>query len=282
MTTALPFAPSPLAPAPARIATLRDETANTFTITLEGGAPPGGHRFAPGQFNMLYVFGVGEVPISVSGDPARPEPLVHTIRETGVVTRAIRALGVGGALGLRGPYGTAWPVDDLRGRDVLLVAGGLGLAPLRPALYHCLRHRDAYGEVALLVGARTPGDLLFRDELDAWSRRSDLQVLVTVDRADRSWSGDVGVVPPLLRRARFDASRAAALVCGPEVMMHFTVRELERLGIAGDRMYVSIERNMKCAIGLCGHCQLGPFFACKDGPVVRYDRVDPIFWVKEA
>lgn len=274
--TAAPFLPEPV-----RIASLRDETANTFTITIDGSARPRGYPFAPGQFNMLYVFGAGEVPISVSGDPARPQELVHTIREVGAVTRAIRRLGVGGALGLRGPYGSAWPMEQIRGRDVLVVAGGLGLAPLRPAIYHLLRERAAYGRVAVIHGARSPADLLFMAELDAWSRRGDVQVLVTVDRADRSWTGHVGVVTAVLRRAAFDPANTTALVCGPEAMMRFTARELERLGVAPAEIVVSVERNMKCAIAQCGHCQLGPIFACREGPVVRFDRAAPLILTRE-
>lgn len=274
--TAAPFLPEPV-----RIASLRDETANTFTITIDGSARPRGYPFAPGQFNMLYVFGAGEVPISVSGDPARPQELVHTIREVGAVTRAIRRLGVGGALGLRGPYGSAWPMEQIRGRDVLVVAGGLGLAPLRPAIYHLLRERAAYGRVSVIHGARSPADLLFMAELDAWSRRGDVQVLVTVDRADRSWTGHVGVVTAVLRRATFDPANTTALVCGPEAMMRFTARELERLGVAPAEIVVSVERNMKCAIAQCGHCQLGPIFACREGPVVRFDRAAPLILTRE-
>lgn len=272
---------APFLPEPVRIASLRDETANTFTITIDGSARPGGYPFAPGQFNMLYVFGAGEVPISVSGDPARPEELVHTIREVGTVTRAIRRLGVGGALGLRGPYGSAWPMEQIRGRDVLVVAGGLGLAPLRPAIYHLLRERAAYGRVAVIHGARSPADLLFMAELDAWSRRGDVQVLSTVDRADRSWTGHVGVVTALLRRATFDPANTTALVCGPEAMMRFTARDLERLGVAPAEIAVSVERNMKCAVAQCGHCQLGPILACREGPVVRFDRAAPLILTRE-
>lgn len=274
--TAAPFLPEPV-----RIASLRDETASTFTITIDGSARPGGYPFAPGQFNMLYVFGAGEVPISVSGDPARPEELVHTIREVGAVTRAIRRLGVGGALGLRGPYGSAWPMEQMRGRDVLVVAGGLGLAPLRPAIYHLLRERAAYGRVAVICGARSTSELLFVPELDAWSRRGDVEVLITVDRADRSWTGNVGVVTALLRRATFDPANTTALVCGPEAMMRFTARELERLGVAPPEIAVSVERNMKCAVAQCGHCQLGPIFACREGPVVRFDRAAPLILTRE-
>ena len=229
---------------------------------------------------MLYVFGVGEVPISISGDPAVATDLVHTIRIVGTVTRALRERVEAEGIGVRGPYGTGWPLDAARGGDLLLVAGGLGLAPLRPAVYHVLRHRDDYRDVTLLVGARTPADLLFRDELERWTHEGHIRVLVTVDRASRDWSGPVGVVPALLRRARFDPHRTVACVCGPEIMMRFCERELARLGLVRDRIYLSLERNMKCAVGLCGHCQLGPAFVCRDGPVFRYDAVRPFFAVR--
>lgn len=278
---AAPAAPNPFAPEPARVRRLHRETETTFTVSLEVPRRPGGFAFAPGQFNMLYAFGIGEVAISISGDPSRPERLVHTIREVGSVTRALGRLRSGMALGLRGPFGSAWPVREAHGADVLLIAGGLGMAPLRPALYHVLRHRKAYGRVALLYGARGPEDLLYRRELERWRRRAALQVLVTVDRAGPGWRGHVGVVPALLRLAAFDPSRAIAFVCGPEVMIRFAARDLERCGVPAERVYASLERNMKCAVGLCGRCQLGPGFVCKDGPVLRYDRVGPLLSVRE-
>ncbi|MDF1523930.1 MAG: FAD/NAD(P)-binding protein, partial [Trueperaceae bacterium] len=231
-------------------------------------------RFAPGQFDMLYVFGVGEVPISISGDPARPERLVHTTREVGAVTRAMRRLRPGDAIGVRGPFGTSWPVAAAEGRDVVLIAGGIGLPPLRPALYHVLAHRERYGRVVLLYGARTPEDLLFRDELAAWRASFDLEVHVTVDRATGDWRGNVGVCTPLVQRAPIDPRRTVAMICGPEVMIRAACRELARRGVSPQDTFVSLERNMKCAVGLCGHCQLGPYLVCRDGPVFAYDRVE--------
>jgi len=267
-------------PTPMRVTGRRRETGDTFTLRLEPGAP--GLAFAPGQFNMLYAFGTGESAISISGDPGEPGTLVHTIRAVGGVTRAIDRQGRRGMLGVRGPFGTPWPLEKARGGDLLLVAGGLGLAPLRPVVYHVLRHRGDYGRVALLVGARTPDDLPFHAELRRWARGGDLQVLVTVDRAPTNWKGLVGVVPPLVADARVSPERTLAFLCGPEVMMRFTERELTRLGYAPRQLWVSLERNMKCAVGHCGHCQLGPSFLCKDGPVLRYDRVRPFFRVREV
>ena len=263
-----------------RVRRYRRETHDTFT--LEIGLEDGGSlAFAPGQFNMLYVFGVGEVPISISGAPDDPSAITHTTREVGTVTRAMRRLRPGDRLGLRGPFGTAWPVEAARGHDVVLVAGGIGLAPLRPALYHVLAHRADYGRVVLLYGTRTPEDILFRAEMTRWRSRWDLDVHVTVDRATRKWHGNVGVVTMLIPKIPFSPQDAVAMICGPEVMMRFTVQELYRRGIAPGNVYVSMERNMKCALGLCGHCQLGPAFVCKDGPVFRFDALEKYFNVRE-
>ncbi len=265
----------------ARVRRRRVETHDTFTLELDpagDGAPP---PFAPGQFNMLYAFGVGEAPISISGDPGQPQTPVHTIRAVGAVTHVLRALRRGDALGVRGPFGTPWPVAEAQGGDRLIVAGGIGLAPLRPVLYHVLAHRAQYGKVALLYGARTPGDLLYRNELARWRGQFDLQVEVTVDSAAEGWRGNVGVVTTLIPRAQVDRAETTALVCGPEVMMRFTLMELQKRGLEAEQIFVSMERNMQCGIGLCGHCQFGPLFTCRDGPVFRYDRVQPWFGKRE-
>lgn len=272
----------PMRPRPFRIRQRSRETADTFNLVLEpadGGLPLG---FAPGQFNMLYAFGAGEVPISISGDPARPARLVHTIRAVGAVTRLLQKLQRGDIVGVRGPYGTSWPVEQAQGHDLVVVAGGIGLAPLRPALYHVLLHRGRYGRVVLLYGARTPKDLLYTRELRGWRGRFDVEVEVSVDRASPEWQGSVGVVTRLVDRAPFEASTAMALVCGPEVMIRYTVMALEKRGVSRASISVSMERNMKCGIGLCGHCQFGPWFVCRDGPVFRYDRTLPFFGMREV
>jgi NAD(P)H-flavin reductase len=270
----------PFVPLPYRVGRVRRETRDITTLEL---APVTGVRpdYRPGQFNMLYAFGIGEVAISVSGDPAVPGGYVHTVRDVGAVSGAIAKLKAGAMLGLRGPYGTPWPVEAAEGNDVVFVAGGLGLAPLRPAIYRVLARRERYGRVVLLYGTRSPPDILFRQELERWRRRLDVEVLVTVDRADAEWRGNVGVVPKLIARAGFDPNGAVAMVCGPEVMMRFTANALHASGLALDHIYLSMERNMKCAIGLCGHCQFGPDFVCKDGPVMRYDRIADILTVRE-
>jgi NAD(P)H-flavin reductase len=273
---AAPPRPDPMRPEPYRILRVRRETHDTFTLELRPEA--GGPRppFRPGQFNMLYVFGVGEIPISISGDPGAGDRLVHTTRAVGTVTNAMSALAAGDLVGVRGPFGSPWPLEAARGRDVVLVAGGIGLAPLRPALYALLADRRQYGKVVLLYGARSPRDILYRRELERWRARFDLEVHVTVDRSLPSWHGNVGVVTALVPKAPFTPQQTVALVCGPEVMIRFTAIELHRRGVPPGQIYVSMERNMKCAIGLCGHCQFGPVFVCRDGPVLPYERIQDL------
>jgi NAD(P)H-flavin reductase len=265
-------------PAPFRVGARERETRDTYTLRLE---PLDGDGLAvrPGQFTMLYAFGIGEAPISFSGDPEGP--LVHTVRAVGSVTRAICAAAEGAVLGVRGPFGNAWPVDGAAGGDVVIVAGGIGLAPLRPVVYEVLRRRDEFGEVALLYGSRTPADLLYAEELALWRGRFDLQVDVTVDAAEEGWRGKVGVVPKLVAGARFDAGNATAFVCGPEIMMRFTVQDLLSRGLRAERIVVSLERHMQCGMGHCGHCQLGPTLICRDGPVYRWDAVERLLAVRE-
>jgi anaerobic sulfite reductase subunit B len=271
--------PGPMAPLPFRVTRRRRELRDTWTLELEpvGGAPL---VVAPGQFTMLYAFGIGEVPISVSS-AAAGGPLVHTVRAVGAVTQAICATRPGAVLGVRGPFGNTWPVDEAATSDVVIVAGGIGLAPLRPAVYEVLRRRGEYGEVALLYGSRTPADLLYAEELQRLRGRFDLQVDVTVDSAEGGWQGKVGVVPKLIAGARFDPASTVALVCGPEIMMHYAARALLDRGVAPSRIYLSMERNMRCGLGHCGHCQLGPTLICRDGPVYRYDELEQLMAVRE-
>jgi NAD(P)H-flavin reductase len=269
----------PFVPQIYRVERVSRELGDTVTLDL---LPLSGPRpsFEPGQFNMLYVFGVGEAAISISG--ARDgAALVHTVRDVGAVSGAIAKLTPGATIGVRGPYGTGWPVTAAEGSDVVIVAGGLGLAPLRAAIYEIFANRRSYGRVVILLGSRNPNDMLYRHEIEQWRARLDVDIDVTVDHADADWRGNVGVVPKLIPRAAFDPHNAVALICGPELMIRFTVNALRDAGIAAERVYVSMERNMKCAIGLCGHCQFGPTFICKDGPVMRYDRIADIFAMRE-
>jgi NAD(P)H-flavin reductase len=273
-------AADPMAPRIARVRRRRREGPDVWTLEIEPENTEAA-VFVPGQFNMLTMFGVGEAPISMSGDPAEVGRLVHTIRAVGPVSTALARLGPGEPVGLRGPFGAGWPMHEAAGRDVVVVAGGLGLAPLRPALYRLLAERKRYGQIVLLYGARGPDEILFRRELEAWRRRLDIDIEVTVDHAVGDWHGHVGVVTNLIARAVFDPLHAIALVCGPEVMMRFAITALRDAGLAEDAIYLSMERNMKCAIGLCGHCQFGPVFVCRDGPVFRLDRLRALLMLKE-
>jgi NAD(P)H-flavin reductase len=270
----------PMVPRPYELAKLRRETPDTFTLELSPvDGPP--MVFAAGQFNMLYAFGIGEVPISISGDPNRPGPLLHTVRSVGATTRAICSLKRGAQIGVRGPFGSHWPVDESMGNDVIIVAGGIGLAPVRPALYEILAQRRKFGNVALLYGTRTPKDIVYRRELHGWRGRFDLQVEVTVDHAAGEPFEHIGVVTRLIPGVHCDPQEIVAFVCGPEIMMRFTVVDLLALGVAPENIYISMERNMKCAVGLCGHCQFGPTVVCRDGAVFRYSEIAPFLQIRE-
>ena len=264
-----------------RVLETKRDTHDTFTMVLEPSSRAKSMTFAPGQFNMLYAFGVGECAISISGDPSGQEPLTHTTRVVGTVTRALHDLRPGDMMGVRGPFGRPWPVCDAEGYDLVLVAGGIGLAPLRPVLHHVMAHRERYGKVVLLYGARTPSDILYRREVERWRGRLDLDVFATVDRADAHWRGNVGVVTPLIQRAPFDRNNTIALVCGPEIMMRYATAEFQKRGVPDTQIFVSMERNMKCATGVCGHCQYGPAFVCKDGPVFSFDQMAHWFAQRE-
>lgn len=265
-------------PVPYRVVSRTRETADTWTLTLDPLSTA--ILPEPGQFAMLCVPGKGEVPISIS-DTRGDGRLIHTIRSVGAATGHLCAAEPGAAIGVRGPFGTRWPLREARGRDLLVVAGGIGLAPLRPTVHAALADRGNYGTVSLLVGARSPGDLPYLDELEGWRAHLDLEVDVTVDAAPSGWRGRVGLVTTLIPRATFDPERAVAFVCGPEIMMSFVARALGDRGITSDRIWVSLERNMRCGIGHCGHCQLGPVLICRDGPVFRLDEVARLLEVRE-
>lgn len=255
--------PDAMVPVPHRVVDKSRETQDTVTLSLEPVAEtlP---SFEPGQFAMVYAFGVGEVPISLSRDP-----LVHTVREVGAVTRAICACEPGDVLGLRGPFGTAWPLDAAAGRDVVVVAGGIGLPPLRPAIHRLLAERERYGALTLLYGARLPSERIFPEEQARW-REQGMVVEQIVDRPESGWEGPVGVVTKLIERAAFDAAAATAFVVGPEIMMRFVALALLDRGVASEQVHLSMERSMECGVGHCGHCQLGPLLICRDGPVLPY------------
>ncbi len=263
-----------LTPRPFRVTRRERETVDTWTLELE---PAQGEPLdvLPGQFTMLYAFGVGEVPISVSA--AGDGQLVHTVRAVGAVTNAICAAKPGTTLGVRGPLGNAWPLGE--DGDAIVVAGGIGLAPLRGVVHELLRRRSDFGETAVLYGGRTPEDLLYTGELERW--RQTLLVDVTVDGAAPGWEGKVGFVAKLVGAARFDPTVASAFICGPEIMMRTSAEALLERGVPAERIYASMERNMQCGVGLCGHCQLGPTLICRDGPVYRWDELAPLLEVRE-
>jgi NAD(P)H-flavin reductase len=271
----------PMLPQPYMVQRVRHEIPDTFTLDLvpeDGSAIP---PFATGQFNMLYVFGVGEIPISISGDPTRPEPLVHTIRAVGTVSRMMQKIKRKDVIGVRGPFGSHWPIEQAIGKDIVIIAGGIGLAPLRSVIYQVLAQREKYRRVSLIYGARTPEDVLYRKECERWQKQPYLDVYITVDRGTSSWRGSVGLVTKLIPRASFDAQNTIALICGPEIMMRFSAIELEKRGIPAENIFISMERNMKCAIGFCGHCQYNRSFVCKDGPVFSYSSVQDLLVKRE-
>jgi anaerobic sulfite reductase subunit B len=254
------------------------ETPDTVTLDL---APVSGEPapFAPGQFNMLYAFGVGEVPISVSG--GSDGGVLHTVRAVGPVTAALCDAGEGDTVGLRGPFGRGWQLERARGHDVLVVAGGVGLAPLRHAVVRLAEERGCYGRVVLVVGARSDEVLLYRDELSEWRHDAGLELHLTVDHAGPEWREHVGVVTELLPGLRLDPARTVALLCGPEVMMRLTAAALADMGVSPAAIQVSLERNMKCAVARCGHCQLAPVLLCRDGPVLTWDHAQPLLAVRQ-
>lgn len=268
-----------MTPRPFTVERFAKETHDTFTLTLATGNGP--FAFTPGQFNMLYLFGVGEVPISISGDPGKTESVIHTIRAVGAVTNRLAHVEKGGMLGVRGPFGAGWPVEAAHGRDLVIITGGIGLAPLRPVIYAYLAQREKFGRLFLLYGARTPDDILYGKELKKWAATEGVDVRITVDRGGKDWNGPVGVVTRFIPVAPFDPANCTVMMCGPEVMMRFALIDIARRGVKKEDIYVSMERSMKCGIGLCGHCQYGPLFVCKNGPVFRLPDVERYFAVRE-
>ncbi len=250
------------------------EDITTYRLQLVDEEARRRFRFKAGQFNMVYLFGIGEVAISIVSDPDEPERLDHTIRAVGRTTKAIADLQPGETLGIRGPFGEGWPLEEAKGRNVVIVTGGLGCAPVVGAIEFIFKRRNQYGAVKILHGVKTPHDLLYRERFDAWRGFPDTEVLLTSDQPDKTWRYHVGVVTELFEQVSMDPEKSMVLMCGPEIMMRLGAPILMRRGIPATAMYVSLERHMECGIGLCGHCQMGPYFLCKDGPVMRYDRVE--------
>jgi NAD(P)H-flavin reductase len=270
-------------PVAARIEAVREENFNTrtFRIRIVDEDIRRIYRWSPGQFNMLYVHGIGEAAISISSDCESPEELEHTIRVVGSVTRGIMRLGEGGIIGLRGPFGQGWPLRHMEGHDLVIVGGGIGLAPLRPVVYHVLRHRSRFRRVILLYGCRTPADRLYARELEGWTEGGSIDVLVTVDNATPGWVGPVGMVTKLLQRIKVNAERTSVLVCGPRMLNRVAAWSFLQLHVPPEQVYLSLERNMHCGFGRCGHCQYGAKFVCKDGPVFCFSDIADIFAQEE-
>lgn len=270
----------PMVPQPFRIARVIREIDGVFTWRLKplDGAP---FHYRPGQFNMVTQFGVGEIPVSISGDCREPDTLVHTIRAVGPVTEAMQALRAGAVVGIRGPFGRPWPIDAAVGSDVIFVTSTIGLAPLRPLIHEVLHRRQDFGKVVICYGTRGVDDIMFEADLHAWRARFDTNVHLTVHSAPSGYRGRVGGVAAAIRAARIDGPSTVAFVCRSEALTRQAVNTLGERGVTPDRVWVTLERNMKCGIGLCGHCQFGPSFMCKDGPVYRFDEIEALYSVRE-
>ena len=262
---------------PAKIMEKKQEAADivSFRLQLQDTARRRAFKFSAGQFNMLYAFGLGEVAISIVSDPDQPAYLDHTIRIVGRITQIIGQMNVGDSLGIRGPFGKGWPMEEAKGKDIVVITGGLGCAPVVGAIEYMFRRRDAYGSIKILHGVKAPQDLLYRERFDQWRQQPNTDVFLTSDEPGKTWHYHVGVVTELFDRLNVDPQRTLVLMCGPEIMMRIAVQILTHQGLRPDKMYVSLERHMECGIGLCGHCQLGPYFLCKDGPVMRLDTILP-------
>jgi len=229
--------------------------------------------FESGQFGEYSVFGIGEAPFCISSSPTRRHHLEFTVQRVGRVTNALHRLGVGAEIGFRGPYGNSFPLDFLQGKNLVFVGGGIGLAPLRSLIWNVIDNRQKYKNIALVYGARTPADLCFKYDLDAWGKDKTIKFVTTVDRGDASWTGKVGVVPKILEEVAPSAKNAVAIVCGPPIMIRFTFPVLEKLGFTPEQMLTTLEKRMKCGIGKCGRCNIGNIFVCRDGPVFSYAQI---------
>jgi len=266
---------NPYKPENAIIKSVKKQTYDVKTYTLTFEKERKDFSFRPGQFIMLSLFGIGEAPFSLCSNPVDKKTLAITIRNVGNVTKALDGLGEGNVVGVRGPYGTNWPLEETRNKNILIVAGGLGIAPLRPLIMYVANNRHDYRDVEILYGARKPDDLAFTDEFNHWSSMENTRLLLTVDAVPKGslWPHNVGVVTTLFEKMHTTSSNSVVVVCGPEIMMRFAVKGLMHKGFMDNQIFVSLERRMQCGIGICGHCQLGTKFVCKEGPVLRFSEV---------
>lgn len=253
--------------------TQESPTIFTLRLRLSDAAAQAAYRFAPGQFNMLYLYGVGEVPISIMSDPGDRDGISHTIRALGRVTNGLAALQPGDSVGLRGPYGRGWPLQEVGGHDVVLVTGGLGCAPVVSVIHYILKRRERYGKLVIIQGVKHAEDLIWREQYAHWAALPNTQVLVAACQGTALWPWHVGRVTELFGLAQFNPVSAVAMMCGPEGMMRIAAENLLQRGVPESRLYLSMERNMQCAVGRCGHCQFGGAFVCRDGPVFDWGQV---------
>ena len=269
-------------PAEAQVVQRVQESPNIVTLRLRFTDPAlhEAFEFAPGQFNMLYLYGVGEVPISIVSDPSDSHMFDHTVRAVGRVTHPLSALQAGDRLGIRGPFGRGWPLPAARGRDVLIATGGIGCAPVVSVIHYVMRRREQFGRVVIMQGVKHSADLIWRSQYEAWAREPDTQVLLAADEAGPAWPWSVGQITALLGEAHLDPARTTAMMCGPEGMMIAVRRELRERGLSDDDIWLTMERSMKCAIGECGHCQFGPNFLCRQGPVFSAAEVGHLLGVR--
>jgi sulfite reductase subunit B len=241
-----------------------------FEIKLQNGRELG-HQ--PGQFVEVSLFGIGEAPISISSSPTQKGSFELAVRAVGNVTKAMHSLNRGAIVGIRGPFGQGFPLEEMKGKDLLIVAGGIGLVPLRSLIHYVLDHRSQFGRLLVLFGARTPAEQLFLDELAAWRHRQDMEYWETVDRSDGQWKGNVGVITTLFPKITVDPQKTVAVIVGPPVMYRFVLLETQVKGIPDDRVILSLERRMKCGVGKCGHCQMNHVYVCQEGPVFNYSKI---------
>ncbi len=262
-----------------QVQSIRNDTSDVFTLTLTPKEKGKKFSFLPGQFNMVYHFGFGEIPLSITGDPGNSEILVHTVRAVGPVSCAMQKLQPGDEVGIRGPFGTSWPLHQ-KEFDIFVIAGGMGLVPLSPAVLQLLAHKNQYCDMTLLYGVKAPHEIIYKNALEIWQEQG-IKVDITVDKADASWKGNVGVVTPFIKKNIKNPKKTLIFMCGPEIMFRFAAKEVLEAGVEENNIYLSLERNMQCGVGFCGRCQLGPYFVCKDGPVFSYAQVKKWLIIKE-
>lgn len=269
----------PYLPTTAIIKGRRQESATIFTLDLSFTNPSlhSNYSFHPGQFNMIYLYGVGEVAISISSDPKENALISHTIRAVGRVTKALAKLTVGDFVGIRGPYGQGWPLKESCGKDVIIVTGGLGCAPVVSVISYILARRDQYGTLSILQGVKHSDDLIFRKQYAHWQRHPNTKIYIAADQAGPKWPWSVGYVTDMIQQLTLNPENTVAMMCGPEGMMHAAISALVQRHIPEESIFLSMERNMECGIGQCGHCQYGGLFICKDGPVFAYPQIKALF-----